>query len=92
MAKIKGWHTEHVEVELSEGSVIEKAIEILRKNHNLTNVHGVDDQGQMYENVEYATSHSWISKEPRGIPSNIQREALNVISFLKKSMRGEYNE
>lgn len=89
MIKLKGWHTEHVEIEISESDVIEKTIELVKKKYNLTNVDDIAKDGQMFEHVEYATSHSWINKEKRGPASEIQKTAFEAIKLLQKLKRGE---
>lgn len=89
MLRLKGWHTEHVEIELSESDAIEAVIVLVQKKYKLKNVDGVDADGEMHEHVEYATSHSWISKEKRGKASEAQKKALEVIEILKKLKRGE---
>lgn len=87
--RIEGVHHQRVKVELWPSEVIEAAIKILRKKYSLEGISGLDENGQMYENVEYATSHSWIDKEDRGEPTPPQKKALNVIAWLKE---GRYDE
>lgn len=83
MIKLKGWHTTHIEVELQQSDTVDAVINVIRKRFKLTNVDYIDDKGQMFESVEYATSHSWIKEEPRGKASAEQKQALEVIKFLK---------
>lgn len=83
--ELKGWHTEHVKVDLSDSTIIEVAITILKKRHKLENVDGID-KGRMYEIVEYATSHSWLDKEDRGEPTENQLKTIQVIEGLKQNL------
>jgi hypothetical protein len=83
MIRLKGWRSQHVEVELDEKDIVEAVIKMLRKKHKLENVDKLDEKGRMVEYVEYATSHSWISKEDRGKPTPAQKKALEFIEELQ---------
>ena len=89
MIKVKGLRTEFVEIELHERDILERAVTIVRKRRGLINVDTIDDNDQMYEHVEYATSHSWISKQERGKASEDQKEAQKAIKLLQKLSREE---
>jgi hypothetical protein len=43
----------------------------------------------MVEYCEYATSHSWTSKEDRGEPTPAQKKTLEVIEELKLLKKSE---
>lgn len=90
MIRLKAYHTERIEVELEESNVVKSVIDIIRKNHNLTNVDGINEKGRMYEIAEYATSHSWTTEEDRGEPTEIQKSALEAIKLLKALVPGSY--
>jgi len=81
--KFTGWHQQRVEIDLDENEIVRATIDIVKKKFKLENVDGLDDKGQMYENVEYATSHSWTKKEDRGEPTPVQKRALELIHELK---------
>jgi len=82
--RLKGWHSQRVEIEIDEKEVLNQVIGTIRKKHELTNVDALKD-GRMVEYCEYATSHSWISKEDRGVPTDNQKRALEVIAWLKEN-------
>lgn len=83
MIKLRGWHNEHVEVQLDESDVIDEVIRMLKKKDKLENVDKLSDKGRMVEYCEYATSHSWTTEEDRGKPTPAQRKTLMVIAELK---------
>lgn len=87
--RLKGWHSERVDVELDKGDVIDAVIKLLRKKEKLENVDKLDEKGRMAEYCEYATSHSWTIKEDRGEPTPAQKTTLLVIEELKALKRFE---
>jgi len=85
--KVKGTHTESIEVELSNSAIIGAAIEVIKKRHKLENVDCID-KGRMYQMVEHHTSHSWTEQEDRGEPTEDQIKALALIKGLKQNLWG----
>jgi hypothetical protein len=71
-------------VDVDQYEVVNETIKLFRKRFNIYNVDGIDDNGRMYENVEYHTSHSWTSKEDRGKPTPEQILAINAVILLEK--------
>lgn len=73
-----------IKVEVSPGEVIAETIKMFREHFKIDNVDGIDNKGHMFEDVEYATSYSWISRENRGKPTAEQRDAIRAVELLEK--------
>ena len=87
MTKIKGYQTQHIQIEVWKSDVLKEAITILKDEFELRDVDGVDETGEMYEYAEYATSHSWSTKESRGKATEQQKKALEAIKLIREMAR-----
>lgn len=85
---IRGTQTEHRKVQITVHpydifvELGNKALRTLDKNLNVDCF--INDKGQIAENVEYFTSHSWDSEEVRiAEPTEAQLEAVKAFKLLK---------
>lgn len=74
----------NVDAYVESSEIVKATIKMFRKHFNVDAIDGIDDKGRMYEWAEYATSHTWTTKEDRGEPTQEQKEILKAVELLRK--------